>query len=171
MDRHFPFTTWAYSHLFKVDGDSRTKSFALRLEYFFVGYIPSNVTFCVAMKKDALNNLSRWFDCCDWIGTISMGDICLLLSICWVLGRIVVSREHSPELDSSIQFLIGRGMMAHQAEGPMEVTVSLHVPRHRGRVEIPARDCKYFSDLYGMPHHVNILVTLGKRVTVIREGI
>ena len=56
MDRHFPFTTWAYSHLFKVDGDSRTKSFALRLEYFFVGYIPSNVTFCVAMKKDALNN-------------------------------------------------------------------------------------------------------------------
>ena len=40
-------------------------------------------------------------------------------------------------------------MMAHQAEGPMEVTVFLHVLRHRGRVDLQARDCKYFSDLYG----------------------
>ena len=77
------------------------------------------------------------------IGLAQSRDICLILLFC------LFSREHSPELDLSIHFWIGREMMAHQAEGPMEVTVFLHVLRHRGRVELPARDCKYFSDLYG----------------------
>ena len=39
MGSHFPSTPGAYSHLFKVDGGSRSLELALRFEYFFVGCI------------------------------------------------------------------------------------------------------------------------------------
>jgi len=39
MGSHFPSTPGAYSHLFKVDGGSRSLELALRFEYFLAGCI------------------------------------------------------------------------------------------------------------------------------------
>jgi hypothetical protein len=130
---------------------------------------------CHSLRRNG--EMTQWTDCLSGLivligSACSRGDkIGLILSCCWWLGRILFSRDAAWNwIEFPIPNRLGNdGTSSGRSNGGSSLPPCTSSP---GTSRPPARDCTYFSDLYGdatLCMYIHVVTTLGDRVTATRE--